>query len=131
MSTTLPFGRIKPATGEKGNIWFPALENNLEKDDAHSHDGVTSTKLPPSSISKVLVAVPDGDFAVQPNGWYRATVIVSSIDPKNANIKFYLNSTSERLNLYWEWASITTIIVEMPVLPASITIADDLRVVLD
>jgi len=52
MSTTLTYTRVKPADGDDSANWFDAIESNIEIDDAHNHDGVTSAKLSGISVEK-------------------------------------------------------------------------------
>lgn len=66
----LSFGYKKPQTGDKGSIFFPALEFNIQRLNDHNHDGSNSNKLPASSIvgvnQTVLAAgwtdIGDGNF---------------------------------------------------------------------
>lgn len=48
---TLTYGQKVPDTGDKGSVWFPALESNFTAIDSHSHNGTNSAKIPPSSIT--------------------------------------------------------------------------------
>ena len=128
MSTTLTNGRILPQSGDKGNIWFPALENNIALDDAHVHDGITSNLLSPTAIEKEVVTINDASFSVEANGWYRAIVTVPSLDRyKQQDLKFYFDSTGEEVSLYWEWVSSSQIIVESPTAQLNPSTANDLR----
>jgi hypothetical protein len=54
MHTILPYGRYVPSDGDTGsNDWFDDLEHDIALDDAHTHDGVTSSKLTSTSITAV------------------------------------------------------------------------------
>ena len=131
MSTTLTNGRILPQAGDKGNVWFPALENNIALDDAHVHDGITSNLLPPTAIDKNIITITDSssEFAVEANGWYRTTVTIPDFSPvhKQQTLKFYLFSTGQEVGLYWEWVSPSQIIVESPTAQVNPASPDDLR----
>jgi len=63
MATTLPFGRIRPDSGDKGSSFFPALETNINLDDAHSHNGVDSPVLSTTSIVNTTQAIVAGLWA--------------------------------------------------------------------
>lgn len=52
MSTTLTYGRIRPATGDAASTWMAALEGNVTTDDSHTHNGSDSALLPISSLNK-------------------------------------------------------------------------------
>lgn len=49
---TLTYGYFKPQTNDKGSVWFPALEDNFQRLNDHTHDGTNSALLPSSSINK-------------------------------------------------------------------------------
>lgn len=46
---TLTYGYKKPETGDKGSIFFPALEYNIQQLNDHTHNGINSSKLNTSS----------------------------------------------------------------------------------
>lgn len=47
---TLTYGLQLPETGDKGSIFFPALEDNITQLDGHSHNGTDSAFIPSSSL---------------------------------------------------------------------------------
>lgn len=49
--TTLTYGFKRPATGDQGSVWFPAMEDNITRLDAHDHDGTDSAQLTNSAIA--------------------------------------------------------------------------------
>ena len=132
MSTLLTYGRILPQTGDDGSVWFPALESNIQRDDAHTHDGVNAPLLPPSSIDRTQVSIADSDFSVNTDGWYEASVTIPNIvDPSIAFVKFYINDTGEQVDLTWVRVSATQITVGAPQPPNDWSGGvDQLRVVL-
>lgn len=77
MATTLSNGYIKPDTGDRGNVFFPALESNIERVNDHNHDGANSEKLTASSIEAILDTINPGDWVLQASGLYRALVSMS------------------------------------------------------
>lgn len=50
---TLTYGYKKPETGDKGSIFFPALEFNIQRLNDHSHDGSNSQKLTAASVQGI------------------------------------------------------------------------------
>lgn len=72
---TLSNGYKLPQTGDFGDVWFPALEDNLQQLNDHNHDGVNSEKLVSSDLQVSLVTALVGSFVDQGNGYYRATVL--------------------------------------------------------
>lgn len=80
MSTTLPFGRKLPTDGDRGSTWFDDLEANINLNDAHTHDGVTSPFLPSKNISKPTTVILAANWAAVAgqNGTYSQTVATPS-----------------------------------------------------
>jgi hypothetical protein len=48
---TLAYGSKLPESGDSGEVFFPALEDNITQMDAHSHNGVNSAKLTSASVT--------------------------------------------------------------------------------
>lgn len=63
-----------PETGDFGDVWFPALEDNITRVNSHNHDGSNSEKLTSANIAAVRQTVLSADFIDQGNGEFRATV---------------------------------------------------------
>lgn len=66
-----------PETGEFGDVWFPALEDNIERVNLHNHDGVNSEKISGISLiasSATILAAAFSLVGIE----YRATVTVPS-----------------------------------------------------
>jgi hypothetical protein len=76
MSTTLTYGLKRPETGDLGSVWFPNLEDNFTRLDAHDHDGTDSSLLPLTSITKQTTTIASGDWVDQGGGTYRQEVIM-------------------------------------------------------
>lgn len=49
---TLSYGFKKPQTGDKGNVFFPALEDNIQQLNDHSHNGVDSAPISVAYLTK-------------------------------------------------------------------------------
>lgn len=65
-----------PQTGDLGDVWFPALEDNITQLNSHSHNGVDSEQLTSLSLVASKLTVASGSFTDQGNGYWRATVTV-------------------------------------------------------
>lgn len=52
MSTTTTYGYKKPQAGDRGQVWCTDLEFNIDRLDAHNHDGINGPKIAPSALSK-------------------------------------------------------------------------------
>lgn len=82
MATTLNYGFILPNTGDKGSVWFPALETNITKLADHNHNGSNSAKIPSTSISAVTVAISSGvAWTLESAGKYYQEITI----PNDAN----------------------------------------------
>lgn len=69
-------GYKKPETGDFGDVWFPAMEDNIDLMNSHNHDGVNGEKISGISLVASTLTVTAGSFADQGNGYHRATVTV-------------------------------------------------------
>ena len=52
-----------PEVGDFGDVWFPALEDNIQRTNDHNHNGTNSNKIPATSIQASVQQVLSGDFA--------------------------------------------------------------------
>lgn len=66
---TLSYGIQKPQTGDKGSVFFPALEDNLDQQNDHDHDGVDSAKIPSSSVTAVTLSVSSAGWLASGTGY--------------------------------------------------------------
>ena len=71
---TLSKGYKKPESGDKGSVYFPAIEDNIQQLNDHTHDGVDSQALSGAVIENETVAVDNTDWVLQTPGTYRALV---------------------------------------------------------
>lgn len=71
---TLSFGYQKPQTGDKGSLFFPALEADIQQLNDHDHDGVNSEKLTSLSITPVSDTIAHAGWIDQGGGTYKQTV---------------------------------------------------------
>lgn len=70
----LSFGYKLPETGDKGSIWFPALEDDIQQLNDHDHDGVNSVKLTAQAITGVGQTIVAADWVATSGGTYRQLV---------------------------------------------------------
>lgn len=54
---TLSYGFKKPQTNDKGSIFWPALEADIQQLNDHNHNGTNSAKLTAASSTVVLVNI--------------------------------------------------------------------------
>jgi len=68
---TLTYGLKLPETGDKGSVFFPALEENIIQLDSHIHNGTDSPFLPPSSMNWTQQTLLAANWEDLTNGNYR------------------------------------------------------------
>lgn len=71
---TLSNGYLLPETGDRGSVWFPALESNIQQLNDHNHNGSNSEKLSSEAIASLTAQILPGAWVVQADGSYRAPV---------------------------------------------------------
>lgn len=71
---TLTYGRKLPADGDRGSIWFDALEDNIQLNDTHDHDGANSPKLSSTAIVNSTQAISNANWGSPTNGLYKQTI---------------------------------------------------------
>ena len=65
-----------PETGDFGDEWFPAMEDNIQLQNDHAHNGLNGEKIEGINLLSSTLTVLAGAFADQGNGYFRATVTV-------------------------------------------------------
>ena len=63
MSTTLSYGYKKPQTGDKGSVFYPDLEFDIQRLNDHNHDGSNSALLTSTSVTAVVQTVSSAGWA--------------------------------------------------------------------
>lgn len=77
MAQTLSNGYIKPETGDRGNVFFPALESNIQQVNDHNHNGSNSEKLSSEALEALTQTINPVDWVLQASGLYRALVTMT------------------------------------------------------
>ena len=96
---TLTYGYKQPETNDKGPVVFPALEFNIARLDAHTHDGSDSAKLSASSITPLTDTILNASWVLVANGIYSQTVTLpGALDYDLIHFDFRLNSDKSRIN---------------------------------
>jgi len=98
MSITLPYGRKKPEDGDKGSTWFDNLEDNIDLNDAHTHDGVTSAPIPSQNIGKNTSAIANASWlpvSGQQGTFSQTITLPSGVTMANAIFKFQINNGAD------------------------------------
>lgn len=71
---TLTYGFQKPQTGDKGSVFFPALEADIQQINDHTHNGTNSSKLTAAASKSVTQLINFVAWASIGNGEYSQTV---------------------------------------------------------
>lgn len=73
---TLSNGYLLPETGDRGSVFFPALESNIQRLNGHTHNGSDSEKLNSEAIEAIVdtASLVPANWSLQANGQYRAAV---------------------------------------------------------
>ena len=83
---TLSFGFKKPQTPDKGSVFFPALEADIQQVNDHNHNGTNSAKLPASSLTPTQGSINSAGWVSLGGGNYRQLVTM----PATLTIDDYL-----------------------------------------
>jgi hypothetical protein len=106
MAITLSYGYVKPSTGDSGTSLFTDLENNIQRVNDHTHNGINSAPLPAQSIIGVSQTISNASWVAHgPTGHYRQLVTLpAGFDFDKVQISFrtsggaYIHPTVERVS---------------------------------
>lgn len=101
----LSYGFKNPENGDRGSVWFPALNFNIVQLNGHNHDGVTSSLINAGIIVGGSVSVPSASWVLDVAGRYKQDVTVPAgftidsfvIQVKIASSGNIINPTIEKL----------------------------------
>lgn len=66
---TLSKGFKKPQSGDKGSVWFPALEDDIQQLNDHTHNGTDSHAISGGNITNNVVTIAAVDWVVFAPGY--------------------------------------------------------------
>lgn len=72
----MTYGFKKPQTGDKGSVFFPALEDDIQQLNDHTHNGTNSPKLTAASGTVVTQSISSASWASPSNGTYSQVVTI-------------------------------------------------------
>jgi hypothetical protein len=111
---TLSFGFKKPQTGDRGSVYFPALEDDIQQLNDHSHNGVDSALLSSSSFQAITQNLAAADWVLVSNGKYRQLVTVPGAITTLADWRVeFLDSSGNQQYLTMDRVSTTTYYVSI------------------
>lgn len=71
---TLTYGVKKPESGDRGSVFWPAMEDNFQQLNDHTHNGTDSAKLTSASVTDVVQTIAAASWVAQGGGTYKQTV---------------------------------------------------------
>jgi hypothetical protein len=74
----LSYGYKQPENGDKGSVWFPALNDNITRLNSHNHDGSNSSQLSATAILKGSVTCASGSWTSNGTGSFKQDVTCPS-----------------------------------------------------
>lgn len=107
MTVILSNGYKLPETGDFGNIWFTALEDNITRVNSHNHDGVNSEKISSVNITATTATIASGSFAASGNRFVASATVPSGQTIDTTQISFRDPTTKESIYLEIEKTSST------------------------
>lgn len=96
-----------PETGDFGDIWFVALEDNITRVNAHNHDGVNSEVISSVSISATVDTVLTASFSASGNRFVASVTIPSGGEVDTTNVSFRDPTTKDKIYLEIEKTSVS------------------------
>lgn len=122
---TLSFGYKLPETGDKGDVFFPALEDNIVRLNGHDHDGVNSSVLPSTSFAPTVITLLAANW-VASGDWFRQLVTLpGTVQFTDVLIQAFLGGVlQERIYPRQDYVGVNQFYVYMP------TNSDDVRLII-
>jgi len=103
---TLSYGFKKPESGDKGSVFFPALEDNAQLTNDHTHNGTNSAKLTPVATLVLTSDVLAANWVAQGGGIFRQTITMpAGLEYDTCVIGYRENTNSEMAYLQTEKVS--------------------------
>ena len=98
MSTTTSHNLVKPATGDRGTVFWPALEAAIQRLNDHTHNGTDSETINPRYFSKTtntLVIASWSAVAGQTGTYRQLEAVPTGYTVDGSNPKFMVGSGSD------------------------------------
>lgn len=118
---TLSNGYLLPETGDRGSVFFPALESNIQRLNDHTHNGVDSESLTAESIVGLQDSIIPANWTLQANGQYRAAVTMpgntvfdtTTISLRTNNKVLYADVQKITANTFYVYVNDNSLTVEI------------------
>lgn len=112
MSITLSYGFVKPEDGDTGASWFDNIEDNIQRTNDHTHNGVNSSLLLGSAITAQVLNFATADWGDPTLGTYSQTKTIPGSLTYDNTVKEARLASGDVVFLTMIRASATTITVE-------------------
>lgn len=90
----------KPQTGDKGSAFWPALEDDLQQLNDHTHNGVNSAKLTSASFTALTQAISSAGWILVSDGVYRQLVTIPGTSLYDDNIIVFRNQAAPKPQMF-------------------------------
>lgn len=77
MATTLSYGFVRPANGDRGTTFWDDLADDITQLNNHSHNGTDSAYLTPNSVSALSQDLAKASWVLVSNGIYSQSVTIT------------------------------------------------------
>lgn len=108
MATTLSYGYLQPVNGDRGSVWFAALNSNITQLNGHAHNGSDSAAINAANIVKGQVSIPSGSWVLDVTGRYKQDVTAPSGFNMDDYIIQFRISSGANVNLSYDRLTATT-----------------------
>lgn len=89
---TLTYGFQKPETGDKGSVFWEALEENIQQLNDHTHNGSDSAQLTPAAMAGQTQSVAASWTSVG-NGLYRQLITMpGTLQFDDVSMRMYITN---------------------------------------
>ena len=92
----------KPETGDKGSVFWPALEDDIQQLNDHTHDGVNSSILSPFAITAITQSLLAANWVATSGGTYRQLVVMPGVATLNSHYVVFKDQTAFTKQLFLE-----------------------------
>lgn len=108
MPETLSYGYVKPESGDKGSVFFPDLEDDIDQLNDHNHDGSNSAKLTAVSSDAVTANITAVGWVSSGSGYRQLVTMPAGMTVDATNITFRESVSGDLMMLHFAKASSTT-----------------------
>jgi hypothetical protein len=92
----------KPQTGDKGSVFWPAMEDNFQQLNDHNHDGVNSSTLSVYAITAIKQSLLAANWVATSGGTYRQLVTMPGVTTLDSHFVVFKDTSSQTRQLFLE-----------------------------